>query len=299
MDVVSFALSWVDRRASMGLIEPSTADDYRKSARSWANLPEDPSKWDVQDEISSMLASGRAPSTVKKRLVVMRKALDEAVERKLVDSNPFSGVERPKSRRNQPNYLPVEERERLKAKIASQNGRIYVAAAIALYCGLREAEICALRRSDIDLESGIGWVRRSIGRSGGSFYVKEPKNGRTRDFPLPEPLSVVIGRWVDVNSIQGDSYLLSCGPDFTNPVVLGRLWSTLCEVEGFRGVLGKAPSFHDLRHTYATVAIASGVDVKTVSSVLGHSSAAMTLDVYAVADPVAKRMSADVLARSI
>ena len=70
-------------------------------------------------------------------------------------------------------------------------------------------------------------------------------------------------------------------------------------MEGFQGVLGKAPTFHDLRHTYATVAIASGVDVKTVSSVLGHSSAAMTLDVYAVADPVAKRMSAEVMASSI
>ena len=299
MHVTEIAAKWVDRRLLLGAIEPSTADDYRKSIRSWSSLPESPSKWDVQDAVAAMLASGRAPSTVKKRLVVMRKALDDAVERGIAPSNPFSGVERPKSRRKQPNYLPVEERERLKARISAQNGRIYVAAAIALYCGLREAEICALRRSDVDLEAKIGWVRRSVGRSGGSFYLKEPKNGHMRDFPLPEPLISVLGRWIDVNCIQNGSFLLTGSDSFMNPVVLGRLWSSLCEVEGFQGVLGAPPTFHDLRHTYATVAIASGVDVKTVSSVLGHSSAAMTLDVYAVADPVAKRASAEALARAI
>lgn len=297
MNATEFALAWVDRRVLMGTLEPSTATDYRKSIRAWSSLPDDPTKWDVQDAVIAMSAAGRAPSTIKKRLVTMRKAMDEAVERGLVPSNPFAGVERPKYRRQQHNYMPPEERERLKARIASSNSQICVAAAISLYAGLREGEVCALRTSDIDLKARIGWVRQSVGRDGGSTYLKTAKNGHMRDFPIPDPLADVIGRWVDTNSVRG--YLLTGTDRWADPVVIGRKWSALCEVEGFLGVLGKAPTFHDLRHTYATVAIAAGVDVKTVSSVLGHSSAAMTLDVYAVADPVAKRMSANALASAI
>lgn len=299
MNVVDFSLSWVERRVSLGSLEPSTADDYRKSIRPWSVLPDDPTLWDVQDAIAAMVSAGRSPSTIKKRVNVARKAMDEAVRRGLVSTNPFVGVERPRYRRPQHNFLPAHERDRLKARIADSNSQICVAAAIALYAGLREGEICALRVGDVDLVGNVGWVRRAVGRDGGRAYLKPPKNGRMRDFPIPAPLSDVIGRWVDSNCIHGGSFLLTGTDKWADPVVIGRKWSAICEVEGFEGILGKRPTFHDLRHTYATVAISSGVDVKTVSSVLGHSSAAMTLDVYAVADPVAKRMSADVMARAI
>lgn len=299
MNVVEIGLEWVDRRVLLGSLEPSTADDYRKSVRSWSSLPENPSKWDVEDAVAAMIAQGRAPSTVRKRLVTIRSAMEWAVERGKAPDNPFVGVGRPKVRVGQKNFLPADERERLKARISSSNTQITVAAALALYAGLREAEICALRTSDLDLEAGIGWVRRSVGRTKGQTYLKDAKNGHMRDFPLPEPLSLAIGRWVDSNSLQKGSFLLTGTEKWADPVVIGRKWSSLCELEGLRGVLGTPPTFHDLRHTYATVAIASGVDVKTVSSVLGHSSAAMTLDVYAVADPVAKRLSAEVVGRAI
>lgn len=299
MHVTQIALDWVNRRVQMGSLEPSTADDYRKSIRSWSSLPEDPTKWDVEDAVVLMLSKGRAPSTVKKRLVTMRKAMDWAVERGLVTSNPFVGVERPKARRGQKNYLPSDERSRLKIRIERSNSQICVAASLALYAGLREGEICALRTSDLDIEGRVGWVRRSVGREKGRTYLKDAKNGHMRDFPLPEPLALVLARWIDTKSLPYGSFLLTGTDRWADPIVVGRKWSSLCEVEGFLGVLGKPPTFHDLRHTYATVAISAGVDVKTVSSVLGHSSAAMTLDVYAVADPVAKRMSADTLAAAI
>lgn len=303
MLVSEFAKEWLSNIALLGSVEPSTVRDYRKNLSSWSSLLEmeleNVSRRDIEAEMRSMLSSGRAPSTVKKRLVTLRRLFDDAVAYGEVEKSPVEGVKNPKLRKIQHNYLPADERERLKALIASSNSQICVAAAIALYAGLREGEICALRLSDIDLEAKIGWVRQAIGRSDDGNYVKSAKNGRMRDFPIPEPLAVVLARWIDTKSVRGGDYLLSASPKFPDPVVIGRKWSQLCDVMGFVGILGKAPDFHALRHTYATVAIASGVDVKTVSSVLGHSSAAMTLDIYAVADPVAKRMSADVLARAI
>jgi integrase len=61
---------------------------------------------------------------------------------------------------------------------------------------------------------------------------------------------------------------------------------------GLVGTQGRRPTFHDLRHTFATFAIAEGIDVKTVSSIMGHANAAMTLDIYASADADAKRAAA-------
>lgn len=301
MDLRTYLDQWLEDLSASQSVERSTIRDYRNDLNAWKLDVElsQLTRRDVERAMRQMLSEGRAATTVRKRAVVLRRALDDAVSYGDIPSNPMDGVRFPKVPRRQPNFLPVEERERLKARIAEHNTRLYVAAALALYAGLREGEACGLMTSDIDLERGIGWVRRSIGHATKGTYAKEPKNGRMRDFPIPPQLALAIGRWVDSNSIPHGSYLLTGSDKWMDPIVLGRLWSSLCEVEGFVGVTGKRPTFHDLRHTYATVAITAGVDVKTVSSVLGHSSAAMTLDVYAVADPVAKRMSAEVVGNAI
>lgn len=65
------------------------------------------------------------------------------------------------------------------------------------------------------------------------------------------------------------------------------------------GTQGKEPSFHDLRHTFATTAISEGVDVKSVASILGHTNAAMTLNIYASADPDAKRRAAKTVSEAL
>lgn len=66
-----------------------------------------------------------------------------------------------------------------------------------------------------------------------------------------------------------------------------------------KGIKGTRPTFHDLRHTFATVAIKGGADVKTVSSLMGHANAAMTLNTYASADPKAKRAAVAAVGASI
>ena len=85
---------------------------------------------------------------------------------------------------------------------------------------------------------------------------------------------------------------------FMPPHYISRKWRSLADALELVGTEGKRPTFHDLRHTYATTAIAHGIDVKTVSSAMGHSNAAMTLNTYATADPDAKRRAADALARA-
>ena len=83
------------------------------------------------------------------------------------------------------------------------------------------------------------------------------------------------------------------------PHALWEAWKVIAASLGLVGTQGKAPTFHDLRHTFATAAISEGVDVKSVSSILGHPNAAMTLNIYASADPDAKRRAAETVSEAM
>ena len=82
-----------------------------------------------------------------------------------------------------------------------------------------------------------------------------------------------------------------------SPMALGQEWRAFVRVAKLVGSQGEPPRFHDLRHTFATMAISSGVDVKTVSAILGHSNAAMTLNVYADALADSKKVGMDLMGR--
>lgn len=86
---------------------------------------------------------------------------------------------------------------------------------------------------------------------------------------------------------------------FYHPDRLTKDWASLAKLLGVRGAAGRLASFHDLRHTWATMFLASGGDVKTAASNLGHANAAMTLNIYASTDPDAKRRAADIVERSM
>ena len=82
------------------------------------------------------------------------------------------------------------------------------------------------------------------------------------------------------------------------PHYLSTRWRIAADALELIGTQGRRPTFHDLRHTFATAAIAHGVDIKTVSSFMGHANAAMTMNTYADADPDAKRRGAETVARA-
>ena len=293
VDVVSYCTSLVSSRLALQQIERSTADDYLKSIRSWSpwlgGVPMgEVSREMVEGAMASMLSQGRSPSTVSKRLVALRMALTDALERGVVVRDPTRGIKRPRKGVEPKNFLPASERSRLLGAVSSSPSRLSIAIRLALLCGLRRGEICGLQVWDV--EPSRLWVRRAIGEANHEEYVKATKADRMRDVPLPASLSSSL---LSVASSHGPrDFLLGDGPSFWSPAKLTRQWSALADGLGLVGVLGRRPTFHDLRHTYATVAISAGVDVKTVSSVLGHADASMTLNVYAVADPVAKAASA-------
>ena len=93
---------------------------------------------------------------------------------------------------------------------------------------------------------------------------------------------------------SGDLYVVgSVDGSYAVPSLLSGAWRQLSSSLGLVGTQGRPVTFHDLRHSFATTAIAEGADVASVAAVLGHSNVAMTLNVYADADPEAKRAAMD------
>lgn len=265
----------------------------------------------AQDWVAGMVAAGLSPSTVRKAYHLACESCREAVKAGDLKANPFADVRTPKVVSKPPNALDAEARERLVTWVESADEcRLSLAVLLALYGGMRQGEICGLRWGDVNLDAGTLWVRRSIGRGRTGTYVKEPKTGKARDIPLGHTLSRHLTCWnesfrqecvrADVRFDPAGLYVIgTVGGEYYNPGILSREWRTVAVMMNLVGTEGRRCTFHDLRHTFATAAIAAGVDVKTVSSILGHANAAMTLNVYASADPEAKRNAAPAIDRAV
>lgn len=262
------------------------------------------------------MADRLAPVTVKKALTVLRAALRNACKDGRLATNPAEYVEPPSMRKAPQNPLNDQQQQALLADLDSYiaghpEDPSRLAIKTALLTGMRQGEICALRWADVDLERGTIEVRQSIGRRGdafkagnASYYVKEPKNGGSkRTIPAPE----ILIKNIRAHKQHVREACMSAGVafspelyvfgtidgDFMNPHGLWMKWKRIAKRLNLVGLDGNPPKFHDLRHTFATNAIKAGMDVKTLSSILGHANAAMTLNIYASADPDAKRAAMD------
>ena len=152
----------------------------------------------------------------------------------------------------------------------------------AMYTGLRLGEICGLKREDIDLEEKTITVKRNIvrlriheGTRKTKLVAATPKTEQSRrTIPYPDVLHKTLEKVC--RGKEGEDYLFGqTGRVFLNPKTLTMRYYKVLEEGGLRSV-----SFHTLRHTFATRCIEGGMDVKTLSEILGHSSVKMTLERY-------------------
>ncbi|MCH3967854.1 MAG: tyrosine-type recombinase/integrase [Atopobiaceae bacterium] len=266
---------------------------------------------DVQAWEAELLGEERhlSPKTVRKAHVLLKTVCEEAIEDGLLDRNPVARVRAPKVARTMPNALPDDQRRTLLAYLeAAADTPFNLAVTIALMTGMRQGEICALRWGDVDFDARTVWVRRAIARDGGKTYVKEPKtaSGR-RDIPMAEALVEPLRRRYremrtlrleadldDSRERMAQLYVLGdIRGDYASVFTVWKQWNALASSMGFIGTQGRVPSFHDLRHTFANLAIGNGEDVKTTSALLGHARDSMTLDVYADHLKSGKRTVAD------
>jgi integrase len=207
---------------------------------------------------------------------VLRRILDDAVRDRSLVSNPARGVKLPRRARRQNVYLSAEQLHRL----ADESGRHRSLVLLLGVGGLRWGE-AALRVSDINFLRRRIELHRNAVTVGRQTYVGTLKSGKNRTVVLP---SFVIDTLAETAEAKGRNELL--WPSQTGGYLAPRS-ATESWLSGAVARCQKADkSFprvtaHALRHTAASLAISAGANPKVVQRMLGHASAAMTLDVYA------------------
>ena len=149
---------------------------------------------------------------------------------------------------------------------------------LVLNTGLRLGEVCALRRNDIDYHSGVLRIERSAARvrdaSGTHLVVQSPKSSSSvRLVAIPNDMLELLK--TTTQNIQKDNYLLTNTDTPMEPRTLQYRYRKLLERCGIR-----YRNFHAMRHTYATRCMENGVDIKSLSELLGHADVRTTLQTY-------------------
>jgi integrase len=173
---------------------------------------------------------------------------------------------------------------------------MYAGILLAFYAGLRRSEICGLRWNDIDFNKHTLSVRTAIGESelpGYRTYAKNPKNATSfRTFPMVLQLEKAL--WERYMAIKPDSnwYVIGKEDKYMTPKEFNRRFHVFAERNNLRDFYGNLLIPHGLRHNLATVGIRSGMDIASLSLMMGHASRAMTLDTYGDANADALELAA-------
>ena len=166
---------------------------------------------------------------------------------------------------------------------------------LELSTGLRRGEICALQWDDLNFNTGELQVKRQVHRVKGELAVSEPKTkASNRSVILPPPVLMVLSDYkTEINSVWlFPSPLNNDSP--RDPAAVRKRLTTILERADCKRV-----RFHDLRHTFATASLEHGMDIKTLSTIIGHISTATTLNVYAHVTDEMRKIAAAKIDRGI
>lgn len=230
-------------------------------------------------EIQSWVASltgELSPTSVLRIYGVLAGILDVAVKDRRIPSNPARGVNLPRKTAKRKIYLTHAQVARLSAAA----GRNAILVETLAYTGLRWGEATGLRVRDVDLKQRRLNVTENAVMVGTEVIVGTPKTHITRSVPYPPFLHDEIAALV-ASRRGSESLLFGDGFDHMRLPNSRDGWFANA-VKRVQAVDSEFPRVtpHDLRHTAASLAISAGANVKAVQRMLGHASAAMTLDVY-------------------
>ena len=243
----------------------------------------------IQRMYNTMTRAGLSGKTVKNVSAVLHKAFSVALKQGIIAANPCDAAELPKVEHKE--ICPLADDEIPLFLSAIDGSPMRNAYALCLFAGLREGECLGLSWKQVDFERGRITISQQLQREkvkGGKYLITPTtKSGKPRTIELP-PIAFEYLRAERVKQLENR---LKAGPIWNNPDDLvftdeaGGHYAIHTFYKRFKAIaasIGRPDARpHDLRHTAATVAIASGADIKSVQDLLGHATASFTLNVYA------------------
>ena len=269
----------------------STINGYRRELRErvypalGAKRLDAVTRGDVLALSGAMQAEGLAPTTVRNVIVPLRALYRYAGDHDWTTRNPTVGVAMPGvsgSRRDR--FATPQEVRSLLAALDPRDRALWATAAFA---GLRRGELMGLRWSDVDLDVGVLHVRQAYSPTAKRMGPPKTDAGR-RTVPIAEPLAELLATHRGLSSSLGAELVFARGTladanrgnrrsrnapfsDSTVGVRAQRVWRAA----------GLEPlGMHEARHTFASSLLAAGVALKVVSALMGHTTIAVTADLY-------------------
>jgi integrase len=245
----------------------------------------------ISEAYSNALTSGRrdnkagglSPRTVGHMHRVLKQALGQAVRWELITRNPADAVDPPKV-----DWKPVQTYDlpqTVEVIEAVRDTPLLVPALLAVLCGLRRGEICALRWRNVDLAAGQISVVESLEQTKAGLRFKPPKSGKGRTVA---PSAIVVDELrahrvkraqellrLGVGLSDDDLVIAHADGSVVQPIYISQHWARTIRKTRLAHL-----RFHDLRHAHATHLLANGVHPKVASERLGHSKVGITLDLY-------------------
>ena len=259
---------WLRHAAQERACKASTLTDYRLTVRRLDEVLGGLTLEDITTETIErwrdqwIAQEGPSNRTVQKYLVILGSIFRHAKRHYGLRTNPTDEVERPRVRSKvEIDVLsPVEVWALVRAAGSEQDAAIFLTAA---FTGLRQGELLALRWRDVDFERRIVRVHRTYKSGNG---VDTPKSGRGRAVPMADEVARALARLGEREHFTDDDDLVFRGPrGHINAQKLGYRYKAALEHAGLREL-----RFHDLRHTFGTIAI-NRADIVQVQAWMGHA----------------------------
>ena len=231
-------------------------------------------------------------SYVRTMAIIIKSTLELGIKENFIFMTNLD-IHLPKPNKNELQVLSVTEQNSLEQYILNNLDFTTLGIYISLYTGLRIGEVCALRWQDIDFENRIIKVKSTVVRikdaNGKSFndIGKAKTDASIRDIPIFNKLFLLL---LKMKRLSNSPFVVSTKIDFVNKRTFEYRYHKTLKKAGIRDI-----HYHALRHSFATRCIECGMDVKSLSEILGHSNVSLTLNTYVHSSMDLKKMQIEKL----